>query len=856
MTREELASLTKGLSATEMQNILQLIEEIEQRKLTKMCRDSLPAFVLAMQEDYKMGAHLKRLYALLEDIESGEKDRILVNMAPRFGKSNAISILFPAWYLGRNPTHKLIIASHTADLAVDMLRKVRNLMATDQFKTIFPGVEIASDAKAAGKWNTNKGGEAYAVGVGGALAGRGAHLLVVDDPFSEQDVISGNYEVFDKVYEWYAYGARTRLMPGGRVAILHCLVGSTQVMLEDGSSKALRDIRPGDMVASYDQGSIRPAKVLNWANQGLDRIFTIALKSGNMIRGNERHPFLVHKDGVESWVKIKDLKPGMLLVSTRGARTPREASENPGFVEHAKSRLSQKRKLLAGYHHKNAIIHVLQKVARTSPLRNLGRGIAALAKPASRIIEKTLMHPITPLGTTVNGKENFAQSTHAANLLTLGASVRPVRTKTALPDEKLKVIWFTTRPNGDNPTSKPDTVLTKSSTWLCTPLNKASARSVTKNLMRVIHQKVGQSISSLWTTAIRLVKLERSSVTHAISLSKIETASNCCSEPLSTLSITLDEILSITLDVEQEDVFDIQVEGTENFLANGVVSHNTRWSLRDLTARLLKDAKLNPESDQFELFEFPAVLNEGTDKEKSLWPEQWTLEALKKTKASMPLFQWNAQYQQNPTNADSGIVQKGWFMQWERENPPNCEYIIMALDAAVESNKRSDFNALTTWGVFMNEESNRHEIILLNSLNFRAEFPELKDKAKEEYDYWEPDSFIIEAKANGAPLLQEFRKAGVYVQSFVPHRGTGDKSMRLNSVADMIRDGIVWVPQTRWAEELVEQVSAFPGGEKDDLVDSMYIALARFRQGGFVRLSTDEQDDDDSEFQSPRRRYY
>ena len=145
------------------------------------------------------------------------------------------------------------------------------------------------------------------------------HNCVIDDPFSEQDIINGNYGVFDKVYEWYAYGARPRLMPGGRVAILHCLVGATQVTLGDGTAKSLRDIRPGDMVASYDNGIIRPAKVLAWANQGSDRIFTIALKSGNRIRGNERHPFLVHKDGVESWVKVKDLKPGMLLVATKDA---------------------------------------------------------------------------------------------------------------------------------------------------------------------------------------------------------------------------------------------------------------------------------------------------------------------------------------------------------------------------------------------------------------------------------------------------------------------------------------------------------------------------------------------------------
>lgn len=491
LTSRDLAEMVKGMSPEDMLRTLELMEELEARKRIKVCQDSLPAFVLEMQPDYKMGMHLKKLYSLLEDVEAGDKDRIAVSMGPRFGKSLAISILFPAWYLGRNPTHKIIIASHTADLAVDMLRKVRNIMQSDQYKSIFPEVRIAADAKAAGKWNTNQGGEAYAVGVGGALAGRGANLCIVDDPFSEQDIINGNYAVFDKVYDWFAYGVRTRLMPGGRICILH-----------------------------------------------------------------------------------------------------------------------------------------------------------------------------------------------------------------------------------------------------------------------------------------------------------------------------------------------------------------TRWSQRDLIARVLKDGALNPQADQYEMFEFPAILNEGEENQKSLWPEQWSLESLLRTKASMPTFQWNAQYMQAPTNADSGIVPKSWFKIWEKQDPPNCEFILMSLDAAVEAKKRSDFNAITTWGVWFNEDTNRNELILLNSLNFRAEFPELKDRCRQEYDYWAPDCFVVEAKANGAPLIQEFRNAGVYIQAFVPHRGTGDKTARLGAVADIVRDGAVWVPQTRWAEELVEQVAAFPGGDNDDLTDSMVMALARFREGGFLSLTSDEPEDD------------
>ena len=143
-----------------------------------------------------------------------------VNIPPRHGKSQLVSIFFPAWFLGRNPNKKVMMVSHTTDLAVDFGRKVRNLISTESYKAIFPNVTLAIDSKSAGRWNTNFGGEYYACGIGSALAGRGADLLLVDDPHSEQDVINGNFSTFEKVYEWFTFGARTRLMPGGRVAII------------------------------------------------------------------------------------------------------------------------------------------------------------------------------------------------------------------------------------------------------------------------------------------------------------------------------------------------------------------------------------------------------------------------------------------------------------------------------------------------------------------------------------------------------------------------------------------------------------------------------------------------------------
>jgi predicted phage terminase large subunit-like protein len=133
-------------------------------------------------------------------------------------------------------------------------------------------------------------------------------------------------------------------------------------------------------------------------------------------------------------------------------------------------------------------------------------------------------------------------------------------------------------------------------------------------------------------------------------------------------------------------------------------------------------------------------------------------------------------------------------------------------------------------------------IILLNAFKKRMEFPELKQKAYEEWKTWEPDSVIVEAKAAGSPLIFELRAMGIPVQEFTPSKGQ-DKIARLNAVADIFASGRVWVPNTHWADELVEEVASFPSGEHDDLVDSMTQALLRYRRGGFIALDSDEEDE-------------
>jgi predicted phage terminase large subunit-like protein len=281
----------------------------------------------------------------------------------------------------------------------------------------------------------------------------------------------------------------------------------------------------------------------------------------------------------------------------------------------------------------------------------------------------------------------------------------------------------------------------------------------------------------------------------------------------------------------------------------------TRWHQDDLTGRVVRDMTQNEEADQYEVVEFPAIFNDGLPDERALWPEQYSLEALRRTKASMPVFQWNAQYQQNPTAEEASVIKREWWKWWKNELPPQCEYMIMSLDAAAETHNRADFTALTTWGVFFDDETNAHAIILLNSIKKRVEFPELKTLAWEQWEEWQPDAFIVEKKSAGTALYQELRRTGMPVQEYTPHRGSGDKLARLNSVADIIRSGLVWVPETRWAEEVVEEIAGFPFMSHDDLVDSTVMALMRFRQGGFIRLPNDEPEEIGL-FKPKKRAYY
>ena len=486
---EQLFKLRQALPTMpdkQKRRTLELLKTYDAQMTQNLSKDSFLDFVKHVYPGYKVGPHHLKLAQIFEDIANGKKKRVIVNIAPRHGKSELISYLAPAWFLGKHPHKKVIMASHTADLAVNFGRRVRNLVGMDTYKDVFPQVELQVDSKSASRWGTNFNGEYFAIGVGGALAGRGADLFIIDDPHSEQDAKTGRPDVFLPAWEWFQSGPLQRLMPGG------------------------------------------------------------------------------------------------------------------------------------------AIIVVM-----------------------------------------------------------------------------------------------------------------------------------------------------------------------------------------------------------------------TRWSKLDLTGQIVSQMNKEDGVDQWEVVEFPAIKEDG----EALWPEFWPVEELYAKKAALDIRYWNAQYMQNPVSEEGALIKREWWQIWDKDEPPSCEFTIMSLDAAQEANNRSDYNALTTWGVFFNEQTNNYAVILLNAIKKRLEYPDLKALVLQEYKEWQPDSFMVEKKSSGSVLYQEMRRMGIPVQEFTPGKGQ-DKISRVNAVSSLFHGGVVFAPERRWAKDVIEECNDFPSGTNDDLVDSTTLALLRFRQGGFIRLDTDEPEED------------
>jgi predicted phage terminase large subunit-like protein len=291
-----------------------------------------------------------------------------------------------------------------------------------------------------------------------------------------------------------------------------------------------------------------------------------------------------------------------------------------------------------------------------------------------------------------------------------------------------------------------------------------------------------------------------------------------------------------------ESAYEWYTSGPRQRLQPGgqIVLVMTRWSKKDLTGILLDNQK-KVKGDQWDVVEFPAIMEHGT-KKTPVWPQYWKLKELESVKATLPVGKWNAQWMQNPTSEEGALIKREWWQKWDKEFLPDVTYVIQSYDTAFLKKETADYSAITTWGIFYPEEGGKPNIILLDSVKDRFDFPELRREALEQYKYWQPDMVIVEQKASGTPLTHELRNMDIPVMTFTPSRGN-DKHVRVNSCAPLFEAGLIWAPDEQFAEEMIEECASFPYGDHDDLVDSMTMAIMRFRQGGFLPHPEDYEDE-------------
>ena len=817
LTPAQIQLLIARIPELPLQEKVQLLEQLEAYDLKnarRRAREDFLVFCHRMYPGFKEGPHHRHLRPLLHDMARADWEgetppphalRLTVSMPPRFSKSESIAFLYVAWYMGRNPSHQVMMITHTEELSAGFGRKVRDLIDTPEYQAIFEdAVQVSKDKSASGNWTTVQKGVYLALGVGGSAAGKGADLLIADDLVSEQAVLYGNPETaFEQAWQYMQVGPLQRLMPGGRIIMIGCMTAETRVLMADGSEKELQHIVAGDEIATYDAGQITTSRVTNWIKHHSDFVYRISTTSGKTVRANKRHPFLVDRNGERTWVRVRDLKVGDCLVEVAQPQDVAAPSKPKVSVRPVTS----------------------ENFAQTDALeRSAATGIGASGGASSALLRG-------------------AASRSSAQGSVIAATAKRIGRQVSAALQKLKNAICTCATG---------TGSTKKTTLACTPSREGVAPSAgSHQLERTLVLAGSQSSTS--TTATTQTRSEDSYATTATWLSGTQEHRPCCSPLPHTYEVTTAAIVEIVED-GFEPVFDMEVERTENFIANGVVSHNTRWGKRDPIGRALQWAAENPQSLPWHEVRFPAILNG-----KSLWPEQWPLEQLLAKKAGMlPQF-WQAQYMQEPTAEEGALIKREDWRLWPADKPPPpVDFVLQVWDTAHETKKKNDYSACQTWGIWFNEETERNEIILLNGFHRRMEFPELKRKAKDEYEYWEPEELIIEKKAAGAPLIQELRTMDIAVTAISPSRGTrmqsNDKYARVNAISAVFRDGCVWAPDTRWAREIIELCAAFPNGEFDDPVDCVEMAISRYRRGGFIRLSDDRREDDNPGI--PRRRAY
>ena len=819
ITDDELMSLLKSLPEDKLRAVIDgmasgqgehlhmmMVDYLESLKRETAQRDFL-AFVKVMWPNFIAGKHHSIMARAFERIARGELKRLIINMPPRFTKSEFASYLLPAWFLGQYPSKKIIQASNTAELAVNFGRKVRNLVDGDVFPKVFPNVSLRHDSKAAGRWATNMSGEYFAIGVEGTVTGKGADLLIIDDPHA--------LEITTPI-----------ATPGGFVEIQQlkigdCVFGPNGEPTEVVAKSSVYHNRELYEASTYDGAKILCDAKHLWSVRTATRTNDPynSLPAEDLVEPRS-NPFMLPRHAavqypaqnlfIDPWVLGAWLGDGTSSVGRMTAHPDdavfmRAEFERRGYATNdltdkwsfgVSSLFSQLRKsgLLNNKHIPEAylIASAEQRLALLQGLMDTDGNVTEAGQCAFHNKDAALVDQVVELlrslGRKCQRRTYYSKGKFGACLM--------------------HRVTFKLKNSALMPRKRERTKNT----------DDKQHRSVTI-------QPTGKTGSVQCITVSRTDGLFLAGRGYVVTHNSEQQAKLAESDPAIF-----------------DKVYEWYTSGPRQRLQPGgsICIIQTRWSKRDLTGQVLKAAAQRSGED-WEVIQFPAILPSGN----SMWPEFWDIKELEQLRSELPSSKWQAQYMQQPTSDVSAIIKREWWKIWEKDKPPNCEFIIQSWDTAFLKTERADYSACTTWGVFYRDDEkgiNRPNIILLNAFKKRMEFPELKQRAFKEFNDWDVDSLIVEAKAAGSPLIFELRAMGIPVQDYTPTKGN-DKIARLNAVSDLFASGHVWVPNTHWAEELIEEVASFPSGDHDDLVDSMSQALLRYRRGGFIQLASDEEDE-------------
>lgn len=198
------------------QLIIEAVAKQKFRKVNTNAQDHLLDFCTETYSGYHRAEHLVLVAEALEDIESGANDRLIIELPPRHGKSELVSVRFPAWLLGRQPTRSVISASYGDELAHEMGRRARNVVETQH---VFPEVRLAADSKAKNLWHTQQGGQFLAVGIGSGVVGFGGDIILIDDPYKKREEAESERHR-EHIWNWYTSEILTRQEPNAAIVLI------------------------------------------------------------------------------------------------------------------------------------------------------------------------------------------------------------------------------------------------------------------------------------------------------------------------------------------------------------------------------------------------------------------------------------------------------------------------------------------------------------------------------------------------------------------------------------------------------------------------------------------------------------